>query len=142
MAVRKRDALLAGYATANPREPLSSADADVALREVCRNPSPGPNPYPYPYPYPYPTLTPTQTQPNPNPTTQPNPNPNPSNQVCAALIRWGEAGEEVGEQPALSAGAQAMATYLDAGGLAVPRDLGVLPAEALRALVAAQTEPS
>ena len=80
--------------------------------------------------------------PNPNPSTQPNPNPNPSNQVCAALIRWGEAGEEVGEQPALSAGAQAMATHLDAGGLAVPRDLGVLPAEALRALVAAQTEPN
>ena len=52
------------------------------------------------------------------------------------------AGEEVGEQHALSAGAQAMATYLDAGGLAVPRDLGVLPAEALRALVAAQTEPN
>ena len=47
----------------------------------------------------------------------------------------------MGEQPALSAGAQAMATYLDAGGLAVPRDLGVLPAEALRALVAARTEP-
>ena len=54
---------------------------------------------------------------------------------------WGEAGEEVGEQPVLSAGAQAMATYLDTGGLSVPRDLGVLPAEALRALVAAQTEP-
>ena len=34
VAVRKRDALLAGYATANPREPLSSADADAALREV------------------------------------------------------------------------------------------------------------
>ena len=47
----------------------------------------------------------------------------------------------MGEQPALSAGAQAMATYLDAGGLAVPRDLGVLPAEALRALVAARAEP-
>ena len=96
---------------------------------------PVPVPVPYPYPYPNPN-------PNPNPSNQPNPNPNPSNQVCAALIRWGEAGEEVGEQPALSAGAQTMATHLDAGGLAVPRDLGVLPAEALRALVAAQTEPN
>ena len=69
MAVRKRDALLAGYATANPREPLSSADADAALREVCRNPSPSPNPYPYPYPYPTlpPPLTPTLT-----PTLAPN----------------------------------------------------------------------
>ena len=45
-------------------------------------------------------------------------------------------------QESVSYGAQAMATYLDAGGLAVPRDLGVLPAEALRALVAAQTEPN
>ena len=87
------------------------------------------------------TRTRTRTRTLPLPLPKPNPNPNPSNQVCAALIRWGEAGEEVGEQPALSAGAQAMATYLDAGGLAVPRDLGVLPAEALRALVAARTEP-
>ena len=87
-------------------------------------------------------LTRTRTRTLPLPLPKPNPNPNPSNQVCAALIRWGEAGDEVGEQPALSAGAQAMATYLDAGGLAVPRDLGVLPAEALRALVAAQTEPN
>ena len=72
MAVRKRDALLAGYATANPREPLSSADADAALREVCRNPSPGPNPYPYPYPYPYPTLTLNLiVYRNPYPNTQP-----------------------------------------------------------------------
>ena len=30
-------------------------------------------------------------------------------------------------QESVSYGAQAMATYLDAGGLAVPRDLGVLP---------------
>ena len=59
-------------------------------------------------------------------------------EVCAALISWGEAGEELGEQPTLSAGAQAMAVYLDADGLAVPRDLGVLPAESLRSLVAAQ----
>ena len=37
-----------------------------------------------------------------------------------------------------------MATYLDAGARPgrVPRDLGVLPVEALRALVAAQTEPT
>ena len=59
-------------------------------------------------------------------------------EVCAALISWGEAGEELGEQPTLSAGAQAMAVYLDADGLEVPRGLGVLPAEALRSLVAAQ----
>jgi hypothetical protein len=93
VAVRKRETLLAGYMSAAAREaePLTSADADAALREV-----------------------------------------------CAALIGWGEAGEELGEQPALSAGAQAMAVYLDADGLAVPRDLGVLPAEALRSLVAAQ----
>ena len=58
-------------------------------------------------------------------------------EVCAALISWGEANEELGLQPTLSAGAQAMAVYLDADGLAVPRDLGVLPAEALRSLVAA-----
>ena len=59
-------------------------------------------------------------------------------EVCAALIGWGEADEELGVQPTLSARAQAMAVYLDADGLAVPRDLGVLPAEALRSLVATQ----
>ena len=59
-------------------------------------------------------------------------------EVCAALVSWGEAGEELEEQPKLSAGAQAMAVFIDADGLAVPRDLGVLPAEALRSLIAAQ----
>lgn len=47
-------------------------------------------------------------------------------EVCATALS--------DERAALSAEAQRVAVWLDAGGLTVPRDLGVVPAEALRAL--------
>lgn len=59
-------------------------------------------------------------------------------EVCAALASWGAAGEQAAALPRLSVGARSMAEYLDTKGLAVPQDLGVLPAEVLRSLVVAQ----
>jgi len=53
-------------------------------------------------------------------------------EVCQALACWDGSQDA---QPTLSADALSAAAYLDATGLEVPRDLGVIPSEALRVLV-------
>jgi len=61
--------------------------------------------------------------------------------VCTALTSWeGDAGAP----PSLSGDTTAVAAYLDTGpeGLAVPRDLGVIPADALRSLARALKKAS
>ena len=67
-------------------------------------------------------------------------------EVCAALSAWGEEDEQepaaAAADPRLSADARAVAAYLDAEGVAVPRDLGVIPAEALRSFVCSACEAS
>jgi glutathione S-transferase len=59
-------------------------------------------------------------------------------ELCAGLASWGELGQGNSERPQLSSAATSVACHLDAGsceGWAVPRDVGVLPAEALRSLL-------
>ena len=62
-------------------------------------------------------------------------------ELCAFVFaarqgRAAPAGEDVLE---LSEGARNVAAYLDEGGLAAPRDLGVVPMEAFRSLITAST---